>query len=334
MAGAESITKKILITDRFAQDSFLYLQQHSHLELVRADHPQHLPLEHLISAHALIIRSRTKIDEELLKKARQLQVIITCTSGFDHIDLDATEKWGITVMHTPTANIESAAQVTWGLALSSANNLQQGHKMVKAGDWKRDLITGIELCGRTYGIVGLGRIGSRVAEIAQAFGMNVVAYDPYAEDANFERLNIPRLSYEEVLKTADVLSFHVPKTLETEHMLNRSHFEYIHRGIVLINTSRGSVINENDLCEALNKGWLRAVGLDVFEKEPLARTSNLLTYPNVILTPHIGANTEDAFFKASQVAANKLMAFFIDGSTSDTLPPRAPWYGAAPFQGE
>jgi D-3-phosphoglycerate dehydrogenase len=326
--------KKILITDRFAQDSFLFLQQHSHFEVVRADNPQHLPLEHLVSANALIIRSRTKIDEEFLKKARQLQLIITCTSGFDHIDLDATQKWGVTVMHTPTANIESAAQLTWGLVLACVNNLTQAHKMMKAGEWNRDALTGIELSGRTYGIIGLGRIGSRVAEIAQAFGMNLVAYDPYQEDEVFERFKIPRLSYEEVLKTADIISFHVPKTLETEYMLNRSQFEYIHRGVVLINTSRGSVIKENDLVEALEKGYLRAVGLDVFEKEPLPRTSNLLNYPNVTLTPHIGANTEDAFFKASQIAANKLMAFFIDGSTSDTLPPRAPWYGAAPFKGE
>lgn len=326
--------KKILITDRFAQDSFLFLQQQSHFEVVRADHPQHLPLEHLVSAHALIIRSRTQINEELLKKARQLQLIITCTSGFDHIDLDATEKWGITVMNTPTANIESAAQLTWGLVLSCVNKLPQAHRMMKAGEWNREALTGIELSGRTYGIIGLGRIGSRVAEFAQTFGMNVVAYDPYAEDESFERLKIPRLSYEEVLKTADVVSFHVPKTLETEYMLNRSQFEYIHRGIVLINTSRGSVIKENDLVEALEKGWLRAVGLDVFEKEPLPRTSNLLNYPNVVLTPHIGANTEDAFFKASQIAANKLLAFFVDGSTSDTLPPRAPWYGATPFKGE
>jgi len=326
--------KKILLTDRFAQDSFLYLQQQSHFEVVRSDHPQHLPLEHLVTAHALIIRSRTRIDEELLKKARQLQLIITCTSGFDHIDLDATQKWGVTVMYTPSANRESAAQLTWGLVLSAVNNLSAAQKMVRSGDWQRDQITGIELAGRTYGIVGLGRIGSRVAEFAQAFGMTVVAYDPYQEDEVFERLNIPRMSYEEVLKTADVISFHVPKTLETDAMLNRSHFEYIHRGVVLINTSRGSVIKENDLCEALDQGWIRAVGLDVFEKEPLSRNSNLLTYPQLTLTPHIGANTEDAFFKASQIAANKLTGFFLDGSTSDTLPPRAPWYGAAPFKGE
>ncbi len=326
--------KKVLVTDRFAQDSYLYLSQNPLLEVVKSDSPMHLPLEQLVSAHALLIRSRTRIDEELLKKARQLQVIITATSGFDHIDLDATQKWGVTVMHTPTANIESAAQLTFGLVLNCASQISAGHEMVKSGDWQRERILGLELAGRTYGIIGLGRIGSRVAELAKAFGMNVIAYDPYQVDETFERLGIPRNSYEEVLKTADVLSFHVPKTLETEYMLNRSHFEYIHRGMILVNTSRGSVIKENDLVEAIEKNYLLAVGLDVFEREPLPKEANITRFPNVILTPHIGANTDEAFFKASQVAANKLVTFFIDGSTSDTLPPRVPWYGARPFGAE
>ncbi len=326
--------KKILITDRFAQDSTLFLSQNTAFEVVKSDSPLHLPLEHLVGANALLIRSRTPINEELLKKARQLQVIITATSGFDHIDLEATQKWGVTVMHTPRANIESAAQLTWALVLNACSQVHNAHKMIKAGEWRREDLTGLELSGRTYGIIGLGRIGSRVAEHAQSFGMQVVAYDPYQEDEVFEKYGIPRLSFEEVLKTADVISFHVPRTLETDYMLNRSHFEYVQRGIVLVNTSRGSVIKETDLVEALEKGYLRAVGLDVFEKEPLPRNSKLLNFQNVILTPHIGANTEEAFFKASQMAANKLFAFFTDGSTSDTLPPRVPWYGATPFKGE
>jgi D-3-phosphoglycerate dehydrogenase len=237
-------------------------------------------------------------------------------------------------MHTPTANIESAAQLTIALVLNCASQVLAGHKMVKSGEWHRERILGLELSGRTYGIIGLGRIGSRVAELAKCFGMNVIAYDPYQEDEVFEKLNIPRYSFEEVLKSADILSFHVPKTLETEFMLNRSQFEYIHRGVVLVNTSRGTVIKENDLVEALEKNYLLAVGLDVFEREPLPKDSNLTRFENVILTPHIGANTDEAFFKASQVAANKLVAFFVDGSTSDTLPPRVPWYGARPFKSE
>lgn len=326
--------KKILVTDRFAQDVYLYLQQQPQFEVVRSDSPHHLPLEHIVNAHALIIRSRTRIDEELLKKARNLQVIVTATSGFDHIDLEATQKWGVTVMHTPAANIESAAQLTFALLLACTNRLVQAHRMMKAGDWNRDQLVGLELSGRTYGLVGLGRIGTRVAQLAQAFGMTVVAFDPYQEDEHFEKHKVARLSYEEVLKTADILSFHVPKTLETDGMLNRSQFEYLHRGIILINTSRGSVIHELDLCEAIEQGWIRAVGLDVFEKEPLPRTSKLLTYQNLVLTPHIGATTEDAFYKASHLAAQKVVDFFLDGSTSDTLPPQVPWYGATPFKSD
>jgi len=326
--------KTILITDRFAQDSFLYLQRFDQFEVIRSDSPLHLPPEVLIRAHALLIRSRTPITEELLQKAKKLQVIVTATSGFDHIDLAATEKWGISVMHTPMANRESAAQLTWALVLACSNKILEAHRQVKSGEWKRDSLVGLELAGRTYGIVGLGRIGSRVAEIAKAFGMDVVAYDPYQEDEVFERLQARRMSYEEVLKTSDILSFHVPKTLETDHMLNRSHFEYIHRGLILINTSRGSVIKEEDLVQALEQNWISSCGLDVYAKEPLPRNSKLLQFPQVILTPHIGATTEEAFFKASQLAALKVVKFFEDASTSDSLPPRVAWYGATPFKSE
>lgn len=284
----------------------------------------------LSQVHGLIIRSRTVIDDAILSKAKKLQVIITATSGFDHIDLDAANKWGVTVMFTPEANVESAAQLTWGLVLACANKIPQGHRAVKAGEWNRDALVGLELYRKTYGIVGLGRIGKRVAEIAEAFGMNVIAYDPYTDEASFKEAHAERVAYEEVLKRSDVLSFHVPKTAETKAMLNRSHFEYIHRGLILVNTSRGSVIHEQDLCEALSNGWIGAVGLDVFEKEPLPRTSKLLQFENVVVSPHCGANTTEAFAKASEQAALKLIRFFVDSSTSDTLPPKAAWYGAVP----
>ncbi len=326
--------KKILIADRFSQESFLYLQSQPWAEVVRADSPTHLPLDHEISCHALLIRSRTIIDEKFLAKARNLQVIITGTSGFDHIDLEATQKWGITVMHTPAANIESAAQLTWSLVLACSVQLLKAHRMVKSGEWDRHQLPAFELCEGHYGVVGLGRIGKRVAQIAQAFGMHVMAFDPYVEDEIFRQMKIERVGYEEILKKSDVLSFHVPKTLETERMLTRSHFDFLNPKLILVNTSRGTVIHEGDLCEAIEKNYLKAVGLDVYEKEPLSRHSKLLQYPNVVLTPHIGANTEEAFYKASQAAATKLVQFFADGGTSDTLPPRVPWYGATPFKSE
>jgi D-3-phosphoglycerate dehydrogenase / 2-oxoglutarate reductase len=323
--------KKILITDRFASDAMVTLSQQPFFQVEKTPFPS-LREVNLHGVHGLIIRSRTEINEEILKRAKQLQVIITATSGFDHIDLAACEKWGITVMFTPTANVESASQLTWGLVLACANKISGAHRALKAGEWNREQWVGTELAGKTYGIIGLGRIGSRVAEFANTFKMNVIAYDPYVEEQAFVQAGAERVALEEVLKRSDVLSFHVPKTQETHHMLNRSHFEYLNRGMILINTSRGGVIHEADLSEALDKGWLGAVGLDVFEKEPLPRNSKLLQSPNVVMTPHIGAHTTEAFAKASEQAALKMIRFFIDGTTSETLPPKAAWYGAvSPF---
>lgn len=326
--------KRVLITDRFAADSLQWLQRQPHLTVTQSDHPRHLPLESLVSANALLIRSRTPIDEALLKKARQLQVIITATSGFDHIDLEATQKWGVTVMHTPTANIESAAQLTWALVLACAHRLPEARPQVDKLEWDRGKLTGLELAGRNYGVIGLGRIGSRVARIAQAFGMNVLACDPYVDEAIFEKSNATRLKLEELLRSADVFSFHVPKTLETDKMMGPAQFENLPGGQILINTSRGSVIDESALVKALGEKTLRAAGLDVFTVEPLSEDSPLLQMPQVVLSPHIGANTDEAFFKASQIAAEKLVEFFLDGSTSETLPPRVPWHGATPFKGD
>jgi D-3-phosphoglycerate dehydrogenase len=321
--------KNILVTDRFSHEAYLTLSQQPFLSVQKTESPQ-LHKQDISQVHGLVIRSRTVIDEAVFERAKKLQVIITSTSGFDHIDLDAAQKWGVTVMFTPEANVESASQLTWALVLACANKLPQAHRALKAGEWNRDAVQGIELNRKTYGIVGLGRIGSRVAEFANAFGMNVIAYDPYADEAAFREAAAERVAYEEILKHADVLSYHVPKTDETNAMLNRSHFEYIHRGLILINTSRGSVVREQDLCEALENGWIGAAGLDVFEKEPLPRNSKLLQYNNVVVTPHCGANTSEAFAKASEQAALKLIRFFVDSSTSDTLPPKAAWYGAVP----
>jgi D-3-phosphoglycerate dehydrogenase len=321
--------KRILITDRFAHDAYLTLSQQPFLSVQKTETPNLHGVE-LAQVAGMIVRSRTVVDEKVFSRAKKLQVLITATSGFDHIDLDAAEKWGVTVMFTPEANVESAAQQTWALVLACANKIPQAHRALKGGEWNRDAVTGFELNYKTYGIVGLGRIGKRVAQIANAFNMNVIAFDPYTEESSFRQAQAERVAYEELLKRADVLSFHVPKTTETEHMLNRSHFEYIHRGLTIVNTSRGSVIHELDLCEALENGWIGNVGLDVFEKEPLSRTSKLLQYPNVIVTPHCGANTVEAFSKASEQAALKLIRFFVDSSTSDTLPPKAAWYGAVP----
>lgn len=324
--------KKIIVTDRFSTESLLLLERQPQMELIKIAPLDLLKSQDLAAAHGLLIRSRTEINTEVLSKAKNLQLIITATSGFDHIDLEATQKWGITVMHTPDANRESAAQLTLALLLNCAQKISEAHRSVKSGHWRQEHHLGRELYQRTWGIVGLGRIGSRVSELATAFKMNVLAYDPYLPEETFQKHSARRVSFEELLKLSDIISFHVPKTIETTKMLTKSQFEYINRDAILINTSRGSVIDEESLIWALEKKLIHGLALDVYEKEPISRTSKLLQFPEVVLTPHIGAFTEDAFYKASQEAVQKLIQFFIDGSTKDTLPPKVPWYGASHFR--
>ncbi len=318
--------KKILISDRFSFESQLYLERQGPFEILKAPHPMDLPLESLVSCHALLIRSKTEITKDLFEKARNLQVIVTMTSGFDHIDLGAAAKWGVTVMHTPWAHRESAAQLTWSMVMATATQIIPAQMQMNSQRWAREQLKGFELFGRTYGIVGLGRIGTRVAEIAKAFGMRVVAFDPYQDAETFQTRGIERLGLEEVFHQADVISLHVPKTPETHKFIHRHILSDLPKPVVLINTCRGSVIDEALLLEALEKKWLLAAAQDVFEIEPLPQESPLRQAPRLIMTPHIGSQTEEALEKASQMAAEKIARFFESGMTSDTLPPKAPWY--------
>lgn len=315
----------IVICEKFSIEATVTLKNSHLADVIKIASPDELAA-HLPKATGLIIRSRTKITRELLAQAPNLNLIITSTSGFDHIDLVATTDRNIHVAYTPEANAQSAAELTWGLILNTHRPMFESHKQIKAGLWDREkLFTGFELAGKTIGIVGLGRIGQKIATMAKAFSMNIVAFDPYQEDEVFEKFKLERSSYEELLKHSDIITFHVPLTKETKNMLNRSHYEYTTKDVVIINASRGSVVNEDDLCEALDEGVVRMAGLDVFAKEPLSRESKLLKSPKVILTQHIGAMTEQAFAKASLEAALLCIEFLKTNKTQNTLPFKNNW---------
>lgn len=314
----------IVITEKFALDAQVTLKNSGLAEVVKLSSLNELA-DHLDKATGLIIRSKTKITRELLALAPHLNLIITCTSGFDHIDLQATQEKNIHVMYTPNANAQSAAELTWALILNTHRPVLESHKQIKAGLWDREKLQGFELHGKTLGIVGLGRIGQKVAAFAKVFGMNVVAFDPYCEDEAFEKFNLERSSYEELLKQSDIITFHVPLTKETKNMMNRSHFEYTNKDVVIINASRGSVVNEDDLYEALEDGTVRAAGLDVYAKEPLTRESKLLKSQKVVLTQHIGALTDEAFAKASMEACQLCIEFLKTNKTQNTLPFQNNW---------
>lgn len=311
--------KNILVTDRLSDEAFDQLREQKNFLVFKSAQSEKLSQKELKNIHALIIRSRTPITAKLLEQAPQLQMIVTATSGFDHIDLDACEQWGITVMHTPMANAVSASELTWTLLLNLCRKIQLAQKLIHKGQWKRELLIGTELAKKQIGIVGLGRIGSRVAQMAQAFDMKVVAFDPYKSDSYFKKLKVERMPFEALLATSDVLTFHVPKTNETHQLLSEEALNLSLPQKIIINTSRGSVIDEKALIKHLKKNPLTLVGLDVFAKEPLTTTSALLKNEQVLTTPHIGATTREAFLKASLQAVEKTRLFFYDGSTSDTL---------------
>lgn len=309
----------ILITEKFSTEAFMALFTSGLCAVDRLKESESLA-EKIFNTEILIIRSKTKITKDLLSKAPHLKCVITCTSGFDHIDLVATQAKNIAVMHTPDANSTSAAELTWGLVIAVARKIIDAQKNLKSGSWNREELSGFELSGRTLGLVGLGRIGQKVAQFAQAFEMNVVAFDPYQDDDTFLKLNLQRSSYEEVLKHSDILSFHVPLTKETKNMFNRSHFEFTNRSVIVVNTSRGGVVNEDDLVYGLEHHLISGVALDVFEKEPLTKDSKLFQFKNVVLTQHMGALTEEAFQKASLRAAEAALNYIKNNTLTNSLP--------------
>lgn len=309
---------KVLVTDRLSVEAMTYLKSQEDFFIQNSLHPTPTSDE-LKDTKALLIRSRTKINDDLLNKAPSLKVVVTATSGFDHIDLNTLMKRSVTVMYTPEGNKQSVAELTIGLLLACSRKIVPAYKMMKSGNWDRNQLLGEELFGKSFGIIGLGRIGSLVSQMAKSFGMKIFAYDPYIEFDRFSELGVTSLGLIELLRISDIISLHVPYTKETHHMINRSTISEMSSQPILLNTSRGFVVNESDLLLALNKGQVRGAGLDVFEIEPLSRESPLLQLPQVVLTPHIGANTLEAFHKVSLLATERLIDFLRSGKIIDGL---------------
>ncbi len=310
---------RVLVTDRFDDDSFASLIGQPMISPSKAMTPD-LVDDHLSQIDALAIRSRTQITKELLERAPNLKIIVTATSGFDHIDLVACAARNVAVMFTPTANAASTCELTWGLLIAASRKLLLASSHAQSSNWRREELMGSQFCGKTLGIIGLGRIGSRMARVARAFGMTTLAHDPYKDDTYFLEHDCARVPLDQIFSTSDVVTCHVPAGAETLHMISRDHLKNAKPGLIFANTSRGSVVSEKCLNEALDQKWISACGLDVFETEPLSMTSGLIGRPNVVLTPHIGATTVEAFKAASQEAADKIIAFAERGMSSDSLP--------------
>lgn len=262
-------------------------------------------LSAVASADAILVRSATQVDAEVLQAAKQLKVIARAGVGLDNVDIKAATAAGVMVVNAPTSNIISAAELTVGHILSLARHIPQAHEALSVGQWKRSAYTGTELFEKTVGIVGLGRIGALIAERLKGFGVSLVAYDPYVTSARAQQLGVQLVTLDELLAQADFLTIHMPKTPETTGMIGAEQLAKMKPTAYVINVARGGLIDEDALYGALEAKHIAGAGLDVFVQEP-PKDSPLLSLPNVIVTPHLGASTDEAQEKAGVSVAKSV----------------------------
>jgi D-3-phosphoglycerate dehydrogenase len=256
---------------------------------------------------ALIVRSRTRVTAELLEHAARLKVIGRAGVGVDNIDLDAARAHGIIVVNSPLATTVAVAELTMGLLLATARAIPRADAAMKQGKWLKKELEGIELQGKTLGLIGFGRIGREVAHRALAFGMRILAYDPLIPEDVIRQANVTPSSLETLLQRSDFISLHIPLTDETRNLLSTQAFAQMKTGVRLICTARGGIIDEQALLQALKEGKVAAAALDVFAVEPPA-LNELITHPNLIATPHIGAQTVEAQTRAAEMIAEEVLA--------------------------
>ncbi len=259
----------------------------------------------LAVADAVIIRSATRIDAEALAHAPRLRVVARAGVGLDNVDVDAATKAGVMVVNAPSSNIVSAAEHAVALLLSVARNVPQAAAALKAGQWRRSAYTGIELQDKVAGILGLGRIGMLVAQRLAAFGMRVVAYDPYVAAARAAQLGVRLVSLDELLAEADFISVHLPKNAETVGLVGDRELRLVKPEVRIVNAARGGIVDENALASALKEGRVAGAGLDVYASEPCT-DSPLFAFGNVVATPHLGASTHEAQEKAGMQVARSV----------------------------
>jgi D-3-phosphoglycerate dehydrogenase len=261
----------------------------------------------------ILIRSGTRLDEELLASAGRLRAIGRAGVGVDNVDVGAATKRGIVVVNAPQSNVITAAEHTMALLLALARNIPRAHASLTGGAWERSRFSGVELHGKTLGILGFGRIGQLVAQRARGFGMRVVAYDPYVAAERYREVGVERASsIDEVYAAADFLTLHLPQTAETEGILDAAALAKCRDGVRVLNVARGSLIVEQDLRAALDSGKVAGAALDVFTSEPVT-AHPLFRYANVIVTPHLGASTAEATDRAGLQAAEQVATALTGG---------------------
>jgi D-3-phosphoglycerate dehydrogenase / 2-oxoglutarate reductase len=323
---------RVLVTEEIAEPGLALLRAAGHDVEVKVGMTEAEILVCIPGAAALIIRSATQVTAEVLEAGAELVVVGRAGIGLDNVDLAAATRRGVMVVNAPQSNILSAAEHAMALLLAQARNVPQAHAALVAGRWERSRWEGVELHGKVLGVVGLGRVGALVAQRAAAFGMRLVAYDPYVSAERAKQMGVELGSLDDVVAQADFLTIHLPKTPETIGLINADLLARSKPGIRIVNTARGGIIDEKALAAAIVDGRVAGAGLDVFDDEPTT-TSPLFELDAVVVTPHLGASTREAQDKAGLTIAEQVqlalagdfVPFAVNIAAADVPEPVRPW---------
>ena len=266
----------------------------------------------------LVIRSATRVTSDILASARNLRIIGRAGIGLDNIDIPEASRRGIVVMNTPEGNTITAAEHTIAMMMAISRNIPQATASLKAGKWEKKIFQGRELFNKTLGLIGAGHIGRIVADRAKSMKMKVIVFDPYIKPETIEKLDLEPVSLDELLARADYITLHTPKTEETIDLINRDTLAKMKTGAILVNCARGGIVNEEDVCEALESGPLAGAAFDVFNTEPPGQ-SRLMALDNFICTPHLGASTQEAQDNVAKEVAEQIIAYLLHGSVKNAV---------------
>jgi D-3-phosphoglycerate dehydrogenase len=310
---------KVLVKEKIGESGVELLREHFDVDL-GTDWTDEQLSERIGEYHGILIRSATKLTADLIERATNMRAIGRAGVGVDNVDVEAATKRGIIVANAPESNVVTAAEHTMALLLALARNIPQAYASLTSGKWERSKFSGVELYEKTLGIVGFGRIGQLVATRARGFGMRVIAFDPFVSAERYRELGVEKAENSDGLYAqADFITVHLPKTPDTEGWLNAEAFAKMRDGVRILNVARGGLIDDAALKDALDSGKVGGAALDVFPSEPITDYPLFSGYPNVVVTPHLGASTAEATDRAGYQSAEQVVAALTGGVVSTAV---------------
>ncbi len=310
---------KVLVSDSLSDVGLKVFQETPGIEVDVDESLTYEELKKVIGQYeGLAIRSATKVTADIIAAADRLKVIGRAGIGLDNVDVAAASQRGIVVMNTPEGNTITTAEHTIAMILSLSRNIPQGTASLKEGKWEKKNLKGREVFNKTLGLIGAGHIGRIVADRVKGLKMKVIVYDPYIKPEAIERLDLEPVSLDELLRRADYVTVHTPKTEETTNLINKESISKMRKGTMVINCARGGIVNEDDVCEALKSGYLGGAAFDVFSTEPPGKIE-LMSLPNFICTPHLGASTKEAQDNVAKDVAAQIVAYLLHGTVKNAV---------------